>query len=277
MERPPTRYARNGDLAIAYQVHGSGEHDLLLSSGTASNVETLWGIPEAARLFERLGGFARVIRFDRRDSGLSDPIADDLTLEAHADDALAVIEAAGAERPVLIGSIDSARSLALLAATRPERVGGLIAFSPSVRGGAAASPEFAESVAETLSDFADFPSRRVLSLYAPEWAADPVRARPHGPLLPIDLHPRAGRADAAPLPGKRHRRRPAAGPGADPGPAPARVADDPGRGGARVRRPDSRRDLPGDPRHRGAAVRARRRPAGGNHRGVRHRLGALRG
>jgi len=130
MDRPRTRYARSGELAIAYQVHGSGDRDLVLNSGVASNLETVWDIPEAARFFERLGGFARVIRFDRRDTGLSDPIRDDLTLEAHADDALAVIDAAGSEQPVLMGSLDGARSLALLAATRPKRVGRLIAISP---------------------------------------------------------------------------------------------------------------------------------------------------
>jgi pimeloyl-ACP methyl ester carboxylesterase len=84
------------------------------------------GVPEAHRLFERLGRFARVIRYDRRDSGLSDPIKDDLTLEAHGRDAVAVIEATGARRPVLVGATDGARSLALLAATQPELVGGLI-------------------------------------------------------------------------------------------------------------------------------------------------------
>ena len=157
MDRPETQYARSGELAIAYQVHGSGDRDLLVNSGTASNIETVWDIPEAARFFERLGRFARVIRFDRRDTGLSDPIRDDLTLEAHADDALAVIEAAGAEQPVLMGSLDGARSLALLAATRPQQVGGLIAISPSVRGGAASSPEFAESVEQTLAELTDWP------------------------------------------------------------------------------------------------------------------------
>ena len=134
MARPETRYARSGELAIAYQVHGSGERDLLVNPGPASNTETVWDIPEAARFFERLGRFARVIRFDRRDTGLSDPIRDDLTLEAHADDALAVIEATGAEQPVLMGSLEGARSLALLAATRPQEVGGLIAISPAIGG-----------------------------------------------------------------------------------------------------------------------------------------------
>ena len=72
--------------------------------------------------------------YDRRDSGLSDSVKEDLTLESHAADALAVIDAAGLQRPVLFGSLDGARALTLLAATRPERVGGLIALSPTVRG-----------------------------------------------------------------------------------------------------------------------------------------------
>ncbi len=73
MEVPRTRYARSGEIAIACQVHGDGEHDLLLPGSTASNIETVWELPEAARLLERLGRFARVIRYDRRYSGISDP------------------------------------------------------------------------------------------------------------------------------------------------------------------------------------------------------------
>ena len=80
MEIPETHYAPSGEIAIAYQVHGDGEHDLLLAGSTASNIETVWELPEAVRLFERLGRFARVIRYDRRDSGVSDPIKDDLTI-----------------------------------------------------------------------------------------------------------------------------------------------------------------------------------------------------
>lgn len=174
MERPLTRYARSGELAIAYQVHGSGDKDLLFNHGTASNIETAWQLPEAVRLFERLGRFARVIRYDRRDTGLSDPIRDDLTLEAHADDALAVMEATGAQQPVLVGSVDGARSLALLAATRPERVGGLIALAPTVRGAAAASGRFAKLASQAVTDFADYPGRLV-EAYAPSLAKDPAR------------------------------------------------------------------------------------------------------
>ena len=174
MEVPETRYARSGGLAIAYQVFGAGDHELLLSIGSSSNVQTVWGIPEAARLYERLGRFARVIHYDRRDSGLSDPVKDDLTLEAHADDALAVMDAVGTRRPVLMGSFDGARSLALLAATRPERVGGLIAFSPTARGAATTSPEFVDSAAQTIAEMTDWPGP-LPALYAPPWAADPVR------------------------------------------------------------------------------------------------------
>lgn len=98
-----TRYARSGEIAIAYQIHGSGGYDILLSSSTASNIETVWELPEAVRLFERLGRFARVIRYDRRDSGISDPIRDDLTIEAHAADALAVADAARRGRTIGAG------------------------------------------------------------------------------------------------------------------------------------------------------------------------------
>src|SRR3954469_2154402 len=114
MDRPKTRYARSDGLAIAYQVHGSGGHEIVFIGGTQASVETTWQFPEAVRLFERLGRFARVIRFDRRDHGLSDAVDDDLTLEAFAGDALAVMNAVGSERPVLLSGLDGARSLAVL-------------------------------------------------------------------------------------------------------------------------------------------------------------------
>jgi class 3 adenylate cyclase len=172
VERPHTQYARSGDVAIAYQVHGAGEHDLLYSGSTASNVETSWLLPEARALMERLGRFARVIRFDRRDSGVSDPVDDDLTLEAHAADALAVMDAVGAERPVVIGGLDGARSLAVLAATRPERVTSLIAVAPTARGFADVPRGITQEVTDSAARFDTEPALRLL---APEWAADPHR------------------------------------------------------------------------------------------------------
>lgn len=170
---PETRYARSGEIMIAYQVHGSGSHDLLLGSGPASNVETCWSLPEAQRVFERLGRFSRVIRFDRRDTGVSDPIRDDLTLEAHVADALAVMDTVDAERPVLIGSTEGARSVAALAAMHPERIGGLIVIAGTVRGAAASSPEFGEQVAASIAD--ETWPEGIIEFFAPEMARDPGR------------------------------------------------------------------------------------------------------
>ena len=173
MQRPETHYVRSGEIAIAYQVHGDGPHDILFSGASASNVETNWQLPEAVRLFERLGRFARLIRFDRRDSGLSDPIRDDLTLEAHAADALAVMDAVGAARPFLLGGADGARSLAAVAATQPKRVAGLIAIWGTARGAAVESPETADVVARSLADLS-WPGN-LLESWAPQWWTDPIR------------------------------------------------------------------------------------------------------
>ena len=136
MRIPETRYAPSGGISIAHQVHGAGRHDLLFAGTTASNIETIWHLPEAARFFERLGAFARVIRFDRRDTGISDPTKEDLTLEAHAEDALAVMDAVGAERPFLLGGIEACR-IAGAVGCDPSRPG-LQGWSRSARRHAAA-------------------------------------------------------------------------------------------------------------------------------------------
>ena len=174
MERPRTRYALSGELSIAYQDHGGDGPDLLMNGGVTANVETAWQYPEAVRLFARLGRFARVIRFDRRDQGLSDAIRDDLTLEAHADDALAVMDAVGIERPILVGGADGARSLAVLAATRPDRVGGLIAFAPSVASIGTMLPPLRAAVEKFASDARD--GYQGFALLSPGYAADPLQA-----------------------------------------------------------------------------------------------------
>lgn len=175
MRIPDTRYTPSCGISIAHQVHGEGEHDLLFAGTTASNIETIWHLPEAARFFERLGTFARVIRFDRRDTGISDPTEEDLTLEAHAEDALAVMDAVGSERPFLLGGIEACRSLAVLAATHPDRVAGLIAICPSARGSAVSAPEVADEVAAAVADMT-WPDP-VLDVWAPSLTRDPVKRR----------------------------------------------------------------------------------------------------
>jgi class 3 adenylate cyclase len=164
-------------LAIAYQVHGSGDYDIVFA-GPLSNIGAQWDLPEARRLFERLGRFARVIRYDRRDVGLSDPIRDDLALEAHAQDALAVMAAVSARRPVLVGSLDASRGLALLAAMHPETVSGLIAVAPSVRVATASAPEMVQAIVRRVVEHdgpdLDWPEV-ILPFAAPGWMGDPVR------------------------------------------------------------------------------------------------------
>jgi pimeloyl-ACP methyl ester carboxylesterase len=111
---------------IAYQVFGQGELDLVLVPGFTTHVELTWEHEPAARLLEGLGSFARVIAFDRRGSGLSDPVADAPTLETRMDDLRAVMDAAGSERAALIGLSEGVPMCVLFAATYPERVRALV-------------------------------------------------------------------------------------------------------------------------------------------------------
>ena len=124
--RPETKYARSGDVHIAYQVFGEGELDLVLVNGFITHVELVWEYEPTARFLEGLASFARVINFDRRGSGLSDPVADAPTLEQRMDDVRAVMDAAGSERAALIGVSEGVSMSILFAATYPERVQALV-------------------------------------------------------------------------------------------------------------------------------------------------------
>jgi hypothetical protein len=96
---PPVRYARSGDVHIAYQVLGEGETDLVFVMGWLTNLETYWDLPDYRRFMQRLAGFTRLILFDKRGMGLSDHTAIG-TLEERMDDVRAVMDAAGSERAV---------------------------------------------------------------------------------------------------------------------------------------------------------------------------------
>src|SRR5213078_4849849 len=119
--RPETRYARSGDVHLAYQVFGEGELDIVLVNGFISHVELVWEHEPAVRLFEGLASFSRVITFDRRGFGLSDPVATAPTLEERMDDVRAVMDAAGSERAALLGISEGVPMSILFAATYPER------------------------------------------------------------------------------------------------------------------------------------------------------------
>ena len=134
---PDTRYARSGDVHIAYQVFGSGDLDLVLVSGFTSHVELVWEHPSPASVLEGFASFARVINFDRRGSGLSDPVSEAPTLEQRMDDVRAVMDAAGSERAALLGISEGTPMSILFAASYPDRAQALICCGGMARSTAA--------------------------------------------------------------------------------------------------------------------------------------------
>lgn len=130
VSRPETRYARSKHGHIAYQVCGEGSRDVVLVPGFVSNVETGWEWPALAAFLERLGTGRRLIIFDKRGTGLSDPVRDPeaLTLEDRMDDITAVLDAARSERATVIGFSEGAALALLFAGVHPERSNGLVLF-----------------------------------------------------------------------------------------------------------------------------------------------------
>ena len=133
MEQPRTSYAHDGDVSIAYQVVGSAPMDLVLVPGFVSHLDLWWSRPETAAFLRALGSFARLIFFDKRGTGLSDPVPDVPTLEQRMEDLRAVLDAAGSERPALLGVSEGGPMSILFAATYPERVSSLIIYGSSPR------------------------------------------------------------------------------------------------------------------------------------------------
>src|ERR687892_1429657 len=132
---PETRYAKSGDVSIAYQTLCDGPLDLVFVPGFVSHVEHWWEEPSSARSLRRLASFSRLIRFDKRGTGLSDPVAGIPTLEERMEDVRAVMDAVGSERAALFGYSEGGPMAALFAATYPERTTALIMYGTFVRGG----------------------------------------------------------------------------------------------------------------------------------------------
>ena len=128
VDRPPTRYARSGEISIAYQVAGEKSFDLIWVPGWISNVEESWEVPEYAHFLHRLASFSRLILFDKRGTGLSDRVSNDRlpTLEQRMDDLRAVLDAAGSTRAAVFGASEGGNLSILFAAAHPERVHGLV-------------------------------------------------------------------------------------------------------------------------------------------------------
>ena len=128
VRRPLVRYARSGDLNVAYQVSGEGPIDLVLISGFVSHLEKDWEEPRHAHFLERLSSIARLIRFDKRGTGLSDRPPGLPDLETRMDDVRAVMDAVGSRRAVLFGYSEGAPMAILFTASYPERARALILY-----------------------------------------------------------------------------------------------------------------------------------------------------
>ena len=129
-----TRYAKSGQVSIAYQVVGEGALDLVLVPGWVSHVEAFWEEPSFARFLRRLSSFSRLIVMDRRGTGLSVPAAQLPTLEERIDDVRAVMDAAGSERAALLGVSEGGPMCSLFAATHPERTAALVLYGTFATG-----------------------------------------------------------------------------------------------------------------------------------------------
>ena len=122
-----TRYAKSGDVHIAYRVFGDGPRDIVLIPGTLSHVELSWEVPSNEHLLKRLTAFSRVIVFDKRGQGLSDRVAEQ-TLEERIGDVRAVMDAAGSDRATIYGWSEGGPMSLMFAATYPERTSALVLY-----------------------------------------------------------------------------------------------------------------------------------------------------
>jgi pimeloyl-ACP methyl ester carboxylesterase/DNA-binding winged helix-turn-helix (wHTH) protein/class 3 adenylate cyclase len=129
----PVQYARSGDVNIAYQVCGSGPVDLVFVMGWVSHLEYFWKEPSFARFLTRLASFSRLILFDKRGTGLSDPVTHLPTLEQRMDDVRAVLDAVGSRHAVLLGVSEGGPMCSLFAATHPAQTDALIMIGTYAR------------------------------------------------------------------------------------------------------------------------------------------------
>lgn len=174
-EAPPTRYARRGQTSLAYQVGGSGP-DLLMMGG-ALGVLTAVADPRAGVFFAGMRAFSRVITFDQRGSGYSDPLSDGpLSLEERAADAEAVAESVGVDRPFVLGLHDGGPTALMAVAAHPERYAGLILVGVSPR--LAWAEDYPQGFDQQIQDWflermdRDWGSGFSRAVFAPDWPDD---------------------------------------------------------------------------------------------------------
>ena len=213
---PEIRYARNGEVSIAYQVVGDGPIDLAFVPGFVSHLEVLWQEAVFARPLERMASFSRLILYDKREQGLSDRLGRPPTLEESMEDLRAVLDAAGCERAALFGISEGGPMAILLAATYPERVSHLALYGTYAR--LMKGPGYPEGFGPGMLELwqrivRDQWSRApAIEVLAPSRAGDPEAERmwgrllrsgtsPSGALALIDLYEEIDVREALPVVG----------------------------------------------------------------------------
>jgi class 3 adenylate cyclase len=191
---PKTRYARSGDVQIAYQVVGDGPIDLVLVPGFVSHLEVIWEEPGAATFLEHLAQFSRLILFDKRGMGLSDRPGPPATLEQGMDDLLAVMDSAGCERAALFGVSEGGPMAMLCAASHPDRVSALIPYGTYARILEAddydygVPEEVVDSLFEVIAE--DWGGPVAINIWSPTKADDPQYRDWWARLLRVGTSPR---------------------------------------------------------------------------------------
>ena len=172
-EQPPTRFARNGDVHLAYQTVGTGSLDILLIDTWVHHVEAVWDFPDFARFLRRLSSFGRLIHFDRRGTGLSDPVSLDKLpdFQTQMEDVVAVLDAAGSQSTAIMGTADGTLVAMLLAASHPERCRSLVLFAPTAKHEQAAGLAM-ERIEEALQEITDAVEDSGVYILAPSRVED---------------------------------------------------------------------------------------------------------
>lgn len=177
MERPPTRYARNGDVNIAYEAFGDGPRDIVIVHGYISHLDLQWDSPLYRHFIERLAAFARVIVFDKRGVGLSDGVDQLPTLEQRMEDVGVVMDAAGSKRAVLLGLSEGGMMCVLFAAAHPERTESLVLFGSMPRSTEAPGYPWASSKEALLESakltYEHWGEGLGVEIFTPSFANDP--------------------------------------------------------------------------------------------------------
>jgi len=176
---PDTRYAKCGDVHLAFQTFGQGERDLVVVFGWVSQLDVLWEAPPAAAFYRRLGEFCRVILFDKRGMGLSDRVTKPPTLEERTDDIRAVMDAAHSDEAVLFGLSQGVATSLMFATTFSERVSGLVLMGGEARSVEAPDYPWASPLEDALAANAEligpnWGTGASIETFAPTVADDPA-------------------------------------------------------------------------------------------------------